>query len=899
MGKALRTLFNLYPGEEKKAFLFVCLAFFWSSGSYGLLTLSGGLFVEHVGAKGLPQAYVSIALAMCVFSSFLVWSLPKFSLKRLLTGVLSLSLVFNTFFLIVLSSHFEPKPLWYVFKIINWIAPVVIYSSFWGFIDEYYDLQDGKRCFCLFNAIIFLGDALGAGLVSWLITSVGNTGMITLFLGLMLCSIPLIMLIHQQVEPLDEEHVRMIPKKHSSFKKLLRIVFTSPFTMLLLLFYLTMHLVAIVTEYHYISSFEAILQKKHELVRITEFLGQCNLWISLGNMLFGVIFYSRLVKRVGIHNTIVITPIVFLILYSVFGFWTSLACSVMAMVACEGFAYALDDNNLNLLLSGVSSKAKNQIRIAIDSFFEPVGMLISALLLYFFSEHHLKIGIGLSIGAVVLVFLLRASYHKAIFQNLLASTIRFEQKVSRWFLTFSGVEKKKIERFLLRHLKVANEKTQLLTFETLLQLKQRRTLPYLLDRFSKMSIPGKIAVIHLFEKSCFYNDSIILDTLKRLSKMVPHPTLKSAIGFYFASQNILSEMQGLDYLQHSNLELKGVGILSLCFSQKKALQNLAKDELKILFQSNEDPKISLALFIIGKQKNQSNISLLIPYLNHKNPAIIKKAAQSIELSSFVQEPKIADQLSLVFKEIEDIETRIFCLKSLQVLCDPIQILSLLRLNHKMHLNEWSLLESSVLKISLSIKSEAIEILQNSSFSLPARIIAGKSLSKSLSEKTFNKILSPILEQEFERALFYYYHAHVIQKQLPECTLWILEKALISKYEMIVDFIIQIIAVFGKINYPEVLLMSLKSPHKKIKAQALETIEKMCPSKILHKIHLLLNVQASEKKLALYLHEQRMPWNVWQILNHLEHSSFPEDRLIATTLKKQFNPNKKPQPLQSL
>ena len=77
--------------------------------------------------------------------------------------------------------------------------------------------------------------------------------------------------------------------------------------------------------------------------------------------------------------------------------------AIFGMIAREGLVYSFDDNNLNLLITGVPAKAKNQIRIAIESFIEPIGMFVAASLLFLFQGKAHLLGLTISIFALAIV----------------------------------------------------------------------------------------------------------------------------------------------------------------------------------------------------------------------------------------------------------------------------------------------------------------------------------------------------------------------------------------------------------------------------------------------------------------------------------------------------------------
>ncbi len=183
MGGTFRRLFNLYPGEEKKAGFFVILGFLWAIGGYGFLTLSEGLFLEHVGSEALPATYIGIAVAMCCLSALLLIALKRLSIPTLLVAVVTTAVVINLFLYFLLTSTDLPhySVFWYIFKVFGWIVPISIYICFWAFVDQYFDLQDAKRFFCLFNSVIFLGDSVAGGMISFALEWLGVGGIFLFF----------------------------------------------------------------------------------------------------------------------------------------------------------------------------------------------------------------------------------------------------------------------------------------------------------------------------------------------------------------------------------------------------------------------------------------------------------------------------------------------------------------------------------------------------------------------------------------------------------------------------------------------------------------------------------------------------------------------------------------------
>lgn len=541
METSFRKLFNLYAGEEKSASLFAILAFIWSFGAFCGLTLSEGMFLEHVGAQSLPKAYLTVACSMFVLATLFLFALNKISLPNFFLIVLlgGIFLFLIAYFLLAtgLGTY---RGYWFAFKVFGSIFATVIATCFWGFVDQYYDLQDAKRLFCLFNSATFLGDACGGALISLGLETFGVSGLLLIIIALLCSTIPLIYYIIRKVSPvLDEssEGIQSVEKR--SFKFLLDKVLNSRFTVYLMASYFLLQVLAIVTEYSYMDTFDKIFTgsdvpltgpvtfKELQENRLTEFLGTCSAWVSLGNMLFGLFIYSRLVKKVGVNNIILVSPAFFL---TVFLAWTVndvLFIAVLGLVAREGMVYSFDDNNFNLLITGVPGKVKNQIRIAVESFFEPAGMLVSALILFFLQQESKFVGLFLAMITITIILILRAHYSKAIFQNLSENALRFEKKARDWLMRMAKKDKKEAEYLLLNSLKDYEEPTQLLAYESLLKMEDPRILTRLMNQTNRLSIQGKIKIIQLLSESVFVREGQVIDRLERWRRMIPHPSLKA------------------------------------------------------------------------------------------------------------------------------------------------------------------------------------------------------------------------------------------------------------------------------------------------------------------------------------------------------------------------------------
>lgn len=891
MGNALRLLFNLHPGEGRKASLFIILGLLWSIGSYGSFVLSEGMFLERVGAHALPKIYFAIAIAMCILSAILIFSLNRFSLRSLLFAIISLWIGINLLFFLFYPLYSHTTLYWSIFKAVGWIIPISTYIVYWAYADQYYDLQDGKRFFCLFNSTTYLGDALGGGLIAYFLDFLGIQGVMLIFIFTMIASLPFIFVITRRLSPILEEHSESVDSAASSigFKEVLKTVYKSKFSLYLLIFYFTMQLLAIVTEFNYMDSYENAFAGAPENA-LTEFNGRVGMWVSLGNLFFGLFVYSRLVKKMGINNIILIVPAFFVALYSFWFFKDALSIAIFGMIAREGMVYSFDDNNLNLLITGVPTKVKNQVRIAVESFIEPFGMFAAASLLLLFQAQSHFLGLVITLAALATVFFLRSSYPKAIFRNLVATSIRFEMKVKEYLRQFSNKELKRTEFLLLSNLKSSGEKGQLIAFEYLLKIGNIRILPHLLNHIGKLSLPGKLKAIELLSVCDWAKESLVLERLERWRRVLPHPAIKSAIHFYLAKHGLLRPERVCQDLQSEYLGLKAAAILTIKTAsnsfQFPSFYALATEKLRGLLESKNEQEICIGLQILGLEKNPANLESIFPFLKHSSLTINRAAAKALNLTATRDYSEYSERIIARLVYTRDSDVRLNCLQALEKLAHAQVIKPLILAAVHFRPNEHKYVERIVIGIEGLESSALMHIVQDKKVHDRCRLLAGKILAKH-DRKVLQKELFILIKREIERAYFYFFHAQTIQQQVPEHDLTILKQALMTGYKSIIDFIIQLLGVAGSLEECEVLSHTLQSPNRKIRAQAIESLEKTCDARVYTLLEPLIDERDVKDKLRHFLKEGGIPLNLTQLLDAMTHSPSHADQIISLAMKAQL------------
>ncbi len=427
VGNIFRRLFDLETGDGKKVSLFVAFVFLSAVVAFSGLAIGDGLFLEYVGAEGLPLAFLIISCGLLLFSTLTLKALRYRSVQWVYFATYFLGLLFFataalTFTLFQDSTSLFP---YYFCKVGAMGFMMCTYTSLWSFVDAGFGPQDAKRLYGILNSAYVIGAASGSGLISLLIETFGARGLLLLISATTLIVFVLARQILKRYPPLPEQQLTQVNggEKIQSFPKMFREIIRSRFILFLLSSNILVLLLEIVTEYNYMASVAEIFSAKasHHLGEatsneLTQFLGGCRAWVFMGDMLFGILIYGRLVRRIGLKNLILIPSMSFVVLFAAWSFHNVLIMAVLGLIAVEGVCSAIEDSNFNLLMNTVSPRLKARLRVIVEQFFEPMGMLLTSLILA--SVQNSKIlGLIMAIVALVVVILVRAAYPQVEMQQ--------------------------------------------------------------------------------------------------------------------------------------------------------------------------------------------------------------------------------------------------------------------------------------------------------------------------------------------------------------------------------------------------------------------------------------------------------------------------------------------------
>ncbi|HSX14111.1 MAG TPA: Npt1/Npt2 family nucleotide transporter [Chlamydiales bacterium] len=888
MQQLFRKVFGVYSGEGRQALQFARLAIFWAFGCSCLDTLSDGLFIEKVGAASLLRVYFGVAIALIATSSLVFYGLRKLSPYQILMSVFGIAATVCITSAIFVSGD-TPTWFWYALKIVSRIFYLVVLPLMWTFTDQYHDLQDAKRVYALYNGTYYIGAIISGMSINFLLDTLGFTTLLCAAFIAIILGMREARLITRVTKAIHDDSTEgVMSSNRDSLVTMVKQILRSKYVICLLLLAIFSQLLQTVTDFNCMATFgEAFKGERH----ITEFLGKSRAIIAFANIFIAMFIYNRCIRRIGVNNAILVTPLFFVAVYVGWLFYDGLPTAILGLVAIEGFLYGFDENSTNLMTNAAPSKLKSKVRILIGSFFEPTGMLISAALMSTFEESTRGLGLLITVFVLVFAFAVRTLYSSAILSNLKENALHFDRKLKTWLALMTRREQKEAKKAILKALKSPHEDFQLLGAKSLLEMGDANHLDEILFSARKFGTVAKIQLLQLLEHSIFHNHTNVIQTIDAWTES-DSPELAKHANFYLAKKGLHHPEKAEEDLEEPDLILRSAAILTL----KKSLANssletaalnrtIASKKLDIMLQSSRIDEIGMALDLIAEENTPERA---LPFLNHDSKLVKRAAARTIAASATKSFSRHAPRLIEELENSRDSGMRLSLLDALGKIADTTIIKDLLLASIRFRPSERRRTEEIILHMGLKIVPLLLSLTKDIAIPERARILSGKILAR-LALPQLQSILPEILDIEIDRAYFYFYFAHTIQKQYPLYDLEMLQNALFAGYQSVIDFVIHLLGAAGSLEDPDLLVRALHNRNGKIHAHAIESLEKTCDARIFRLIAPLIDDLPLEEKMAACIswHGNSPNLTLSELLDKLDDSPLLFDKIVAVRLKTQL------------
>jgi ATP:ADP antiporter, AAA family len=419
--RALGIVTEVRAGEGITAILLTVNVFLLLTAYYLIKPVREGLILamEHGAEK---KSYVSAAIAVTLLFAVPAYGKVKdrVATNKLVVGV---TLFFASHLVLfwLLSHTALRKELGLVFFTWVGVFNMMVVAQFWGFANDLYTEERGKRLFAIIGIGASLGSAVGAYITKFLKKTVG-LGVFELLLvaaGFLAISAFLSHVVHVREKRLAEEDVTLQKEKAAekeAKKKDKAKVEAHPqggFTLvarnryLLLLAFFSLVFTIVDTNGEYILSTLAEERSKAAAIAehippdqidsfsegyIAAFYGSFYLWVNLIGLTIQTFLVSRIVKLGGLKLAFFIYPVVALgssinnvVTPGLLGI-DRLSAYRPTKTAENAIDYSLNNTVRNMLWLPTTTEMKYKAKQAVDTFFVRMGDVASAAMVFIFAN---------------------------------------------------------------------------------------------------------------------------------------------------------------------------------------------------------------------------------------------------------------------------------------------------------------------------------------------------------------------------------------------------------------------------------------------------------------------------------------------------------------------------------
>ncbi len=397
----LRLFTVIYPGEATTAILLTLNIYLLLAAYYIIKPVREALILSGQGAD--IKAYLNAASAFLLIFVVKAFSATasRFPRQKLITGV-TLFFISNLVIFYFLSLlNITSATMGVIFFIWMAIFNVMVVAQFWGFANDLYSLEAGKRLFPLIAFGATFGGFSGATIAGWLVEPIGVYQMMLVAGGVLLLCIGLTWVIHlreigkvktpqtsvvgaPEEEPEDKEKPL---EKGGGFQ----LVFKKRYLLYIAIFVLLLNFINTNGEFilgNYIEESAHGLMEMGKLDGLTveQYIGKFTAnWMKYFNLLAMIIqlfLVSRIFRWIGIRGAIFVLPFIALGGYMAIAIGASLMMVFWVKVMENGTDYSLMNTTRHALFLILSREEKYKAKAAIDTFFHRGGDVLSALLVF-------------------------------------------------------------------------------------------------------------------------------------------------------------------------------------------------------------------------------------------------------------------------------------------------------------------------------------------------------------------------------------------------------------------------------------------------------------------------------------------------------------------------------------
>jgi AAA family ATP:ADP antiporter len=398
--KLLSVFATVYPREAPTALLLTLNIFFIFVAYYIIKPVREALILAGRGAE--MKSYLSAAIAVVLIFVVKAFShvSARFPRQKLITCV-TLFFVSNLAIFYALSfMDVSLGTIGIIFFIWIGVFNVLVPAQFWGFANDIYTPEEGKRLFPIVAFGATFGAFFGSLVAGWLVEPLGLYQMMLVSGAILIVCILLAWIIHiretsksrQKISKNDhaesqEEDKDKPLRKGGGFN----LVFKKRYLLYVAIFVLLLNFINTNGEFILGKYVEREATKIVELdpsggLSAEEYIGKFYAgffkYMNLFGILIQLFLVSRIFKWIGVRGALFVLPFIALGGYAFIAIGASLLIVKWVKVTENGTDYSLMNTTRHALFLITSREEKYKAKAAIDTFFHRSGDVLSALIVF-------------------------------------------------------------------------------------------------------------------------------------------------------------------------------------------------------------------------------------------------------------------------------------------------------------------------------------------------------------------------------------------------------------------------------------------------------------------------------------------------------------------------------------
>jgi AAA family ATP:ADP antiporter len=384
LDKLLGLFAEVRSGEATSALLLASNIFLLLAAYYVLKTVREPLILTLGGAELKSYAAAGQAAVLLLVVGAYSRFAARFDRIRLITGVTAFFILNLVLFYVL---GVAGAPVGFAFFVWVGVFSLFVVAQFWGFANDVYSEEQGKRLFPIVGVGASLGAWVGSLSAERLFKTLNpETGAYTMMLiaagGLVGC-IALSRIVHRR------EGVGGGARADEASKPIggdgaFKLIFSSRYLLLIAFLLLLVNVVNTLGEFLLAKVVTAEITQRTGgdaaamRAQIGAFYGDFFGWVNLISFLFQAFLVSRLFKVIGVRGALFILPVIAMGGYSLMIAMPLLAYVRAAKLLENSVDYSIQNTTRHALFLPTSREAKYKAKAAIDSFFWRMGDLIQA-----------------------------------------------------------------------------------------------------------------------------------------------------------------------------------------------------------------------------------------------------------------------------------------------------------------------------------------------------------------------------------------------------------------------------------------------------------------------------------------------------------------------------------------